>query len=475
MNKKILLSAFLAAVLAVGLFTTPATACFTVVVGKKASSDGAVLLGHNEQNGGQRFLNFRKIPRFKHKDREMVKLRGGALIPQVKETYAFLWSQNPGLYYSDAYLNEWGVAVVSNGCPDRGVDLQKLEDQDQLIKGGISYMLRRLIAERAKTARQGVQIAGKLIEQMGYPSSRTLVIADPTEAWLLSMSRGKQWVAQRVPDDSVVLLPNVYIIDEVKLKKKANFLGSPDLIKYATNNGWYNRKRDKKFRFWQAYGQPRERLMDQRQWRGQCLVTGKQIPTEPDRQLPFSVKPAHKLSVKDVIKILRFHGDGGLCKEITQEASVFQLRSNMPADIGCIYWRNSAEPCSGVLTPWYCGITDVPEEYYRLINPIENLTLESHFSESAEKFEPDDEHIWWIFKKLQDNVRADYANRIETVRAEWDKYEAKLFADQPKFEKEVLELYNKDKMLGINYLTTYSRTAAFKVMQKARKLAGKLK
>ena len=475
MNKKMLLSGFLAAVLAVGMFASPAAACFTVVVGKKASSDGAVLLGHNEQNDGQRFLNFRKIRRIKHKDGEMVKLRGGALIPQVKETYTFFWSQNPGLNYSDAYLNEWGVAVVSNGCPDRGVDLQKLEDEDQLIKGGISYMLRRLIAERAKTARQGVQIAAKLIEQMGYPSSRTLVIADSSEAWLLSMSRGKHWVAQRVPDDSVVLLPNVYIIGEVNLKDKANFFGSPDLIKYAIKNGWYDPADGKKFSFWRAYGQPRERLIDQRQWRGQCLVTGKQIPQEPDRQLPFSVRGAHKLSVKDVITILRYHGKGGLCNEITQEAAVFQLRSGMPVDIGCIYWRNSAEPCTGVLTPWYCGTTAVPEEYHRLINARENLTLESHFSESPEKFEPDDEHAWWVFKKLQDKARADYANRIETVRATWDRYEAKLFANQPAFEKEVLEMYNKDKTIGTNYLTTYSRTAAFRALRKARELTEKLK
>jgi len=33
--------------------------CFTVLVGKKASADGSVLFGHNEQNRGRRIINYR--------------------------------------------------------------------------------------------------------------------------------------------------------------------------------------------------------------------------------------------------------------------------------------------------------------------------------------------------------------------------------------------------------------------------------
>jgi len=157
MDKSKVIYISFAAILAMGLFASSANGCYAVVVGKDASTDGAVLLGHNEQNYGQRYLNF---PRIEHRAGEMIKLQGGAEIPQVKESYAFLWSENPGIAYSDGYLNEWGVAVVSDGCPDRAVELQKLEAQGQLVKGGIGYMLRRLVAERAKTARDGVRIAG---------------------------------------------------------------------------------------------------------------------------------------------------------------------------------------------------------------------------------------------------------------------------------------------------------------------------
>jgi dipeptidase len=475
MGKSKALYVFFSAVLVLGSLVSSAIGCYAVVVGKDASTDGAVLLGHNEQNHGQRFLNFRKVPRIEHKGGRVVRLQGGAEIPQVKESYAFLWSENPGLQYSDGYLNEWGVAVVSDGCPDRGEDLQKLEADGQLVKGGISYMLRRLVAERAKTAREGVQVAGELIEQVGYPSSRTLVIADPREAWLLSMSRGKHWVAQRVPDDGVVLLPNVYVIGKVDLKDKSNFLGSPDLIEYAIEKGWYDPAGGEEFGFSEVYGQKQKRLMDKRQWRGQCLVTGKDIEKEPDRKLPFSVKPAHRLSVKDVISILRFHGEGSLCNNATQEAAVFQLRQNMPVDISCIYWRCSAEPCCSILTPWYCGITETPKEYYKAIDVRENLTLEYHFSESPEKFRFDAGMAWWIFKGLQDKVNANYLDRIRMVRTACDKYEAKVFAAQPAIEKKAIELYRSDKPAARRYLTDYSTAIALGAVKEACELAKQFK
>ncbi len=215
--------------------------------------------------------------------------------------------------------------------------------------------------------------------------------------------------------------------------------------------------------------------MDERQWRGQCLVTGRNIKQEPDRKLPFSVKPSNKLSVKDVITILRYHGEGSLCSNVTQEAAVLQLRSNMPVDIGCIYWRCSAEPCSSILTPWYCGISETPKEYYKAIYVKENLTLECHFSESPDKFEPDAGNAWWVFKSLQDKVRVDYQSRIGIVRAECDKYEAKVFAAQSKIEIKALELYQSNKPAARRYLTGYSRAVALSAVDKARELTKRFK
>ena len=441
-------------VLVFAIGVVPAYACYTVVVGRDVSVDGSVLVGHNEQNVGDRFINFRKVPRLKYDDSAVVNLRAGGHIAQVKETHAFLWSENPGIPFSDSYMNEYGVVVVTDGCPDRGEDPDKLESQGQLRDGGIGYMLRRLVAERAKTARQGVQIAGSLIDEVGYCSSRTLVIADSREGWVLSMTRGKQWVAQRVPDDKVVVVPNVYIIKRIDLSDKDNFVASENLVDYAVEKEWWPTGK-KPFVFSKAYSQPREVLMDPRQWRGQCMVTGKRVPHEPDRQLPFAVKPAKKLTVKDVVGILRNHEDVAICRSDIQEGSVFQLRSNLPPAIGCVYWRTSAEPCTSVLTPWYCGITDTPKEYYKPVDVRRQLTLEHHFSDTPGRHDADSDLAWWVFKRLQDRINAQDEEAFDANRLFWDNFEARLFARQPGLEKTAIDLYKKDASLAAHYLTRH--------------------
>src|SRR4030042_3892220 len=64
--------------------------CTTVIVGKNATVDGPVLLGHNE-DWGEYLIPLRWNPREKHQPGETVELRDGQVIPQVEETYAFIW------------------------------------------------------------------------------------------------------------------------------------------------------------------------------------------------------------------------------------------------------------------------------------------------------------------------------------------------------------------------------------------------
>ncbi len=209
---------------------SPAWACYAIVVGRAASSDGSVLVAHAEQNRGTRLLNFRRIPPQKHEAKSQFELRRGGRLPEVAESSGLLWSELPGTEFSDAFLNEWGVAVVSDSCPSREDDYAVLVRRGEIRDGGIGGMLRRLIAQRAHSAREGVTLAGELIERFGYvDSGRTYVIADPREAWLLAVVRGRHWVARRVPDDQVVVVSNVYVVDTVDLSDPTNYYRGCDL------------------------------------------------------------------------------------------------------------------------------------------------------------------------------------------------------------------------------------------------------
>ncbi len=114
-----------------------ALACDAVVVGRLASPDGSVLLGHNEENALDRVIEFRKIPRLRPAVPGKVDLGRGGQLDAVPETWAFLWSENPGLEYSDGYLNEWGVCVVSDACKSREEDYKTLGRRGQIRHGGI--------------------------------------------------------------------------------------------------------------------------------------------------------------------------------------------------------------------------------------------------------------------------------------------------------------------------------------------------
>jgi len=454
-----------------------AAACYAVVAGRGATADGSVLVGHNEQNGPPRILNFRKVPLRQHGPGEPVPLRRGGSLPQAPQTAAMLWSEHPGLEYSDSYLNQFGVAITSDGCRSREEDYDALVARGEIRHGGIGYMLRRLVAQRARTAREGVQLAGQWVEQFGYADSgRTYVIADPKEAWLLAVVRGRRWVAQRVPDDAVVILPNVYIIGPVDLADDKQFLGCPDLIQYATSREWFAPAGGEPFCFWRGYGSLRAVRPDPRQWVGQQLALGRRDPWPPQEPLPFSVRPPRKLTVADVCEILRStDGPAPLSTPSTQESAVFQLRPDLPPEIGCVYWRTTAEPITSVFTPWYAGITETPECYYRPCDLETHLSLEHHFSPPAGTFDPDPGLAWWTFKTLQDLVRKDVAARAGAVRPVWRQFEQDLFARQADVEKKALALWAPDRATACRLLTSYCAEVAQRAREQARRLADALR
>jgi dipeptidase len=467
------LTLYLLTTLAFGLLgSSPLWACYAVVVGRAASADGSVLVGHNEENGGERVLWFHKIPRQQHPAGAVVRLEAGGQLDQVPETWACLWSENPGLGYSDGYLNEWGVAVVSDGCPTREDGYAELVQRGEIREGGIGYMLRRLVALRAKTARQGVELIGQLVERFGYADSgRTYVVADPQEAWLVAVVRGRRWVAQRVPDDKVVILPNVHIIGEVDLADADNFRGSADLISYAVARGWFDPDRGEPFSFRGVYQKPGRLAPDRRQFRVQEMVTGRAMTWPPGEPLPFAVTPHKKLAVPDVVAVLRNReGLVPLFGKTTQESAVFQLRAALPAEIGCIYWRTACRPDVSVLTPWYVGVTSTPNECGR--RPVELatlLSLEHHFQPPPSTFAPDPRLAWWKFRHLAAFVDEDYAPRIEPVRAAWSNMEQRLFREQASLEAEALDLWRTDPDAARELLTQYSA----KVAAEAHALADK--
>ncbi len=444
--------------------------CFTVIAGKEATTTGDILAAHNEDDFGDYVVNFYKVPARNFGSDDIARLKNGAIEPQPEKTQAYLWINMPGLDFSDSYINESGLCIFSNACRSR-------EDKGALTDGGIGYWLRRLMAERASTAREAVKIGGALIEKYGYYSSgRSYTIAGPNEAWLLSAVNGKHWVAQRIPDDKIMILPNYYIIHEVNLNDTMNFYGSADIITYAQERGWYNPETDGIFDFAKAYSD-QENLNNPnnitRQWGAIHLLAKKDYKVGDE--IPFAVEPKEKISPEMLMEVLAYHHEGTekdltenyekgdphhhgeytICTSHTQYGIVAELRQDLPAEMATRIWIAPFRPCVNPFLPWYPGLRQIPAAYTQNDNDWANA-LQHHFDETADYREEYPESVHWQFVDFAASIDDDYKNKINDVREAKSKKQKAIRKRTDKAEKTALKTAknNPEKLANSLYEIT---------------------
>jgi len=432
--------------------------CFSIVVGKKASADGYVLVAHNEDDGAPQIVNHHKIIRQRHTPGGKVQLRNGGAIDEIGETWACLWSEMPGMLFSDSYINEWGVTVTSDNCPSR-------EDKPEITDGGIGYMLRRLVALRARTAREGVLLAGRLVEQFGYiDSGRTYIICDPDEGWLFAVVKGKHWLAQRVADDQVAMVANTYTIRQVDLADATHFLGSQDIIEYAKSRGWYNPKKDGAFDFATTYASPiAARSLSNLGRQGDGLRYVSAGPIQDSEKLPFSVTPRHKISPTDLMQVLRHEKSPAsaaastiswsICSDATQTSFVAQLRKGMPLDIGIVYWVTLASPRTSFYVPFRFGIPDFPQGYR---SDSKRPSAQEFSAHVAAPFKAEPSQAFWTFSNFYQKLDGAPAELIERVKTRAIEIETDAFSRQGAVETNAVQSYTKDKSAAAKTLLDYS-------------------
>ncbi|MFA6126263.1 MAG: C69 family dipeptidase [Bacteroidales bacterium] len=445
-----------------------------------------MLFAHNEDDYGKQLVNWYAVPAKPFPEGTEFVLKNGGKVAQVPMTARHIWLEIPGMDFSDSYLNEYGVCIGSNSCSSR-------EDKPQITDGGIGYNLRQLLAERAVNARDAVEIAGRLIEKFGYTGSgRTYCIADPNEAWALAVVNGKHWVAQRIPDEEVMILPNNYTIREVNLSDRENFLGCLDLIDYAVKRGWYKPETDGPFNFRQAYAgrnSVRHPGNVNRAWGAYFLFnTGYKITDD----FPFSFKPAEKVSKQNLMKLLRNHYEGTeldksggytkgspyklngstICGVASVYGFVAELRSGMPVDIGCVMWLAPQWPDIQPFIPLYAGVTGFPDAFSR---PGYLNSLDDHYRPPADIHERNDQHAFWAFVEFSERMNEHYGENIDRVKKISQKLEDRLLGMQPDIEKKLkkLQLSSPDQCREVE-TALYGNLSA-KTLATTRKWINKIK
>ena len=482
--------------------------CTAMIAGRNTTVDGSILFVKSEDDSPREVDYLWYVPRNTYELGAVIKLRAGGMIPQVKETYAYFWDQCPRTAYSNQFINEWGVAFGSNACASKEDSVKEVETRGDLVKGGIGFRLRMILAERAKTAREAVMIAAQLLDKYGYRASgRNLSIVGPNEAWQLQMVRGKNYVARKVQDDEVAIIANTFSIREVDMNDEDNFIYSPDLIKYAIKRGWYDPKSGENFDFAKAYSPERIHKSPSnthRAW-NMARLLNKNFPLTlkqaEEGLMPVSVKPDRKLTLKDVMAIFRNHYEGtpldksgfgksgeyktsphktpyNICNYGTHRTTVVQQRNWLPVEIGTVTWRAIDQPCASVFVPWYLGATKIPEPFQKApesLHATQKDLLDYHFKPPVETWDLDMESASGIFACLGGLVDTTYGRTIEFVQKIWSDFEDEQFTLQPTIEKSALDLYGQDKAIAKEFLNHYTESQALKSLEVANKMIYKIK
>lgn len=222
--------------------------CMTLIAGKNATTTGQVLVAHNEDDNVYCKVYRGDVPQMNWQAGSVIPAENGrALIPQIEHTHGYLWVEVKagmyGLSNADTYFNDAGILIVSNSCK---VSKENTRDPSRLSNGGIEGNLRRIVAERASTAREALRIAIEMVDTYGYaPDGRSYTFADKNEAFMIQIVSGRHYMAVRIPDDMVAVMPNHYTLHGLNDFPEAYY--SPDLVEYAIEKGWYKPRQDGSF------------------------------------------------------------------------------------------------------------------------------------------------------------------------------------------------------------------------------------
>ena len=386
---------FTTLMLAVVVALTPALACTNFIITKGASTDGSVLVTYaadsHQLYGALYKYNPAKKPAAMMPVYEWDSGKYLGDIPQLKTTYATVGN-----------MNEHSVIITETTYGGRS----ELHNPDGLIDyGSLIY----IALQRAKTAREAIDVIVELANTYGYYSSgESFSIADADEAWIMELigkgpdKKGIVWVARRVPDGYICAHANQARITTFPLNDPENCLYAPDVITFAREKGYFSGK-DEEFSFADAYA-PLDfgamRGCDARVWsffrmfaEGMDKYEDYAMGYNPANRLPLWVKPTQKISPKQVFDAMRDHYEGtkmdmttdigagghGLPyrwrpmnfevdgksyvneRAIATQQTGFWLCGQAREGKTGILWFCMHDTATSCLTPIYCNTTDVPE------------------------------------------------------------------------------------------------------------------
>ncbi|MDN2453053.1 C69 family dipeptidase [Lactobacillus sp. UCMA15818] len=360
------------------------SACTSILVGKKASIDGSIMIARNEDAKTAWPKHFKVYPHGDHaKQKLFVSPDNGFTmeLPQTSGRYTATpeWTDKYGIFAEDGF-NEYGVAMSAT---ESAYANERVLGADPLVSEGIGEeAMITVTLPYIHSAREGVQYLGRIVEEKGASESNGILFADQAESWYMEIATGHHWVAQRIPADSYAVVANQLAIQEIDFTDKNNFLFSTGIVAFVSLNK-LNIATDS-FNFRKIFGT--QDLSDAiystpRVWYGQKYLNPEIIQDPMSQELPFIRKASHLISREDIEFILSSHFQGtdfdpigqgpvelkhkfrpiSLAK--TQESHILQIRPGFPTELAGIQWLAMGVTAQSIFVPFYAAISDTPESY----------------------------------------------------------------------------------------------------------------
>lgn len=484
----------LTAVVLLTAFVLNGWTCTNLIVGKKASADGSVIVSYSADSYGL-FGFLCHYPAAKHPDgamRPIYDWDSGKYLGQIKEAKE--------TYNVIGNMNEFQVTIgetTFGGRPEL-VDTTGVMDYGSLIYVAL---------QRSRSAKEAIKVMTDLVKEYGYYSSgESFSIADPNEVWIMEMIgkgpgvKGAVWVAVRIPDDCIAAHANQSRIHQFNLNDKENCLYAPDVISFAREKGYFSGA-NKDFSFADAYC-PLDfsglRFCEARVWSyynmfskatGQAYLS--YIQGESKEPMPLYVKPDQKVSVRDIQRAMRDHYEGtafDITKDMgagafnmpyrlspltfkvdneeyfnerpisTQQTAftfVAQMRANLPDVVGGVLWFGLDDANMTVFTPVYCNTNQVPDVYAEGNGDCVTFSWNSAF---------------WIYNWVADMIRPRYSLMVGDMQQVQTGLEDMYANAQEGIEATAMKLYQQDPLKARDFLTRYTAMAAKDAVDSWKKL-----
>ncbi|WP_334351982.1 C69 family dipeptidase [Companilactobacillus sp. HBUAS56257] len=392
------------------------SACTSIMVGKKASMDGATYISRNEDR--MNAIYPKKVivqPSVNNRHATYVSAYNQMTMPYPENGYRYTSTpsvdQTTGPNEEDGF-NEKNVGMSATESVYAN---EKVLACDPYVENGLAEdSLATLVLPYIDSARDGVKYLGELVAKYGSAEGNGLQFNDKDEVWYMEVVTGHQWVAVRIPDDCYAVAANQVAIQDIDFNDPENYMWADGIQEFVAENN-LNPDFDR-WDFRHIFGTDTEKdhhYNTPRVWFAQKYLNPS-IEQDPESaELPFIRKAEKKIAVEDIQYILKSHynetkydplGSGSehdkktyrsISLSRTANSHILQMRDSSKNGAAGVEWTGFGIPSFCPQVPFFTNANDIDESYsytpekldlksaYWLYTTLA-MVVESHYKEFVE-------------------------------------------------------------------------------------------